>query len=93
MRNGFEDDAGSHDFEFLNLNLLRCRNLLINSVLLLSVILGSAVGITNFSTRQRLKLSLPCMYNGARQTNFQWMEGVDPTPLHSHTNLESSVAF
>ena len=47
-RNGFEDNAGNHDFRFFNLNWLRCRHLLINSVLLLSVVLGSAVRIANF---------------------------------------------
>ena len=47
VRIGFEDNPGSHDFRFFN--LLRCRHLLINSVLLLSGVLGSAVRIANFS--------------------------------------------
>ena len=48
--------------------------------------------IPNFSARQRLQWSFPCLYDGERQTDFQWMEGVDPASLHSHSNLESSVA-
>ena len=56
------------------------------------MVLGSAVRIADFSARQELQWSFPCLYDDARQTNFQWMEGVDPASLHSHTNLEGSVA-
>ena len=91
VRIGFEDNAGGHHFRFFNLNLLRCRHLLNNSVLLLSVVLGSAVRIANSCARQRLQWSFPYLYDGARQTDFQWMEGVNLASLHSHTNLESSV--
>ena len=45
---GFKDNAGRHNFRFFNLNLLRCWHLLINMVLLLSVVIGSAVKIAIF---------------------------------------------
>ena len=76
VRIGFEDGVGGHDFGFFNLNLLRCLLFLINLVLLLSIVLGSPVRIANFYARQRLQWPFLCLYNGARQTDFQWMEGV-----------------
>ena len=36
---------------------------------------------------------IPLLYDDVRQTDFQWMEGVDPESLQSHTNSESSVAL
>ena len=51
VRMGFEDNASSYDFRFFNLILLRGRHLSINSVLLLSVVLGRAVTLANFSAR------------------------------------------
>ena len=75
------------------MNLLRCRHLFISLVLLLSVVLGFAVKIANFSARQRFQRSFSCLYEDARQTDFQRMDEVDPQSLYSHTNLESSVAL
>ena len=66
VRIGFEDNAGNHNFLFFNLNWLPCRHLLINWVLLLSVDLGPAVRIANFSAMPRLQWSFPCLYDGAR---------------------------
>ena len=48
MRIVFEDNTGSDDFRFFNLNLLRSRHILIDSVVLLSIVLGSAVRIAFF---------------------------------------------
>ena len=48
---------------------------------------------SKFFRQTELQWSFPCLYDDARQTDFQWMDGVNPTSLHSDRNLESLVAL
>ena len=73
VRIGFEDNAVSHDFKFFNVNLSRCRHLLINAVLLLSLVLGSAVRIANFPPDRGCSgHSLVCMTMRDKPISNEW---------------------